>query len=191
MLFRPIQFKWEVEKFLEMLKQLRPKHLLEIGTARGGTLLPWTHVVAEDAVIVSIDLPGGPFGGGYPWPRKLVYKLFARGKQEVVLIRGDSHSLETAEKVKKVLRSRKLDFLFIDGDRSYKGVKRDFETYSPLVRKGGVIAFHDIVPGPHELVGGVPKFCKELKKGLRTNKVIEVVKDWNQRNGDIGLIIKD
>jgi hypothetical protein len=48
--------------------------------------------------------------------------------------------------------------LFIDGDHTYEGVRRDFEMYSPLVRKGGIIAFHDIYPGPEESVGGVPKF---------------------------------
>jgi len=45
------------------------------------------------------------------------------------------------------------------------------------VRKGGIIAFHDIVPGPQELVDGVPKFWKELKNKLGTNKVKEFIKD--------------
>jgi len=45
------------------------------------------------------------------------------------------------------------DFLFIDGDHTYEGVEGDFEMYSPLVRRGGIIAFHDIVPGPPENVG--------------------------------------
>jgi len=62
--------------------------------------------------------------------------------------------------------------------------------YSPLVRKGGIIAFHDIVPGPQENVGGVPKFWKELKKKLGTIKVMEIVKDWNQGGYGIGLVIK-
>jgi predicted O-methyltransferase YrrM len=48
-----------------------------------------------------------------------------------------------------VLNEQNLDFLFIDGDHTYKGVKEDFEMYSPLVRKGGVIAFHDITKHPH------------------------------------------
>jgi predicted O-methyltransferase YrrM len=39
-----------------------------------------------------------------------------------------------------------------------KGVKMDFEKYSPLVKKGGIIAFHDIIPGSYEYVGGVLSF---------------------------------
>ncbi|MEO0196406.1 MAG: class I SAM-dependent methyltransferase [candidate division WOR-3 bacterium] len=44
-----------------------------------------------------------------------------------------------------MLGNSKLDFLFIEGNHSYEGVKMDFEMYFPLVRKGGIIAFHDIV----------------------------------------------
>jgi predicted O-methyltransferase YrrM len=32
-------------------------------------------------------------------------------------------------------------------------MKRNFEMYSPLVREGGIVALHDIVPGPPENVG--------------------------------------
>ena len=33
-----------------------------------------------------------------------------------------------------------IDFLFLDGDHSYEGVRRDFENYAPLVRPGGIVA---------------------------------------------------
>ena len=44
------------------------------------------------------------------------------------------------------LGGAELDFLFIDGDHSYAGVKQDFEKYSGYVKRGGLIAFHDIRP---------------------------------------------
>lgn len=37
-----------------------------------------------------------------------------------------------------------IDFLFIDGDHSYTGVKQDFETWFPKLKKDGIIVFHDI-----------------------------------------------
>lgn len=40
-------------------------------------------------------------------------------------------------------RFSNIDFLFIDGDHSIKGCDYDFVNYSPLVKKGGFIAFHD------------------------------------------------
>lgn len=36
-----------------------------------------------------------------------------------------------------------LDFVYIDGDHSYKGVKSDIDLYYPKVRTGGVIGGHD------------------------------------------------
>ena len=53
---------------------------------------------------------------------------------------------ETLEAARGALEGRQVDVLFIDGDHAYDGVKRDYEMYGSLVRDGGVIAFHDIVP---------------------------------------------
>lgn len=91
--------------------------------------------------------------------------------------------------MKRILGGHKLDFLFIDGDHTYECVKKGFEMYSPLVRKGGLIAFHDIVPGPLECVGGVPKFWNEIKQKYGRDKVIEIVKDWKQGGYGIGVLM--
>ena len=186
-LYRPMQIRWEVERLAGMLRDLKPRYILEIGTARGGTLFIWTRVANEDALIISIDLPGGPFGGGYPLLKGFTYRLFARGRQRIVLVRGDSHSVETLRKVKRLLGERKLDFLFIDGDHSYEGVKKDFEMYTPLVRESGIIALHDIVPHPPETRCEVNRFWTEIK-GL--HKTIEIVRNREQRWAGIGVVLK-
>lgn len=38
---------------------------------------------------------------------------------------------------------RPISMLFIDGDHSYDGTKRDFEAWSPFVKPGGLVCFHD------------------------------------------------
>ncbi len=189
-LFKPFQVKEEIKDLLDILMELRPRFILEIGTAQGGTLLLLTKVASDNALIVSIDLPGGPFGGGYPALRKLVYRAWATKGQRIALIRGDSHDFKTLEKVKRVLKDAKLDFLFIDGDHSYEGVKKDFELYAPLVREDGIIALHDIVAGPVECVGGVPEFWKEIKSKLTKDGFVvkEIVKNWNRGGYGIGVI---
>ncbi|MGB5295671.1 MAG: class I SAM-dependent methyltransferase, partial [Thermoanaerobaculia bacterium] len=60
------------------------------------------------------------------------------------MIRGDSHRGDVLQELQSLLTGRPIDFLYIDGDHRYEGVRTDFEMYSPLVRPGGVIAFHDI-----------------------------------------------
>jgi len=196
LLFKPIQIPTEISAFVKIVQSIKPRYILEIGTARGGTLLLWTRVGSEDATIISIDLPGGSFGGGYPFLRRFVYIAFRRGRQKIILIRGDSHDPRTLEKCERILRGNKLDFLFIDGDHSYEGVRRDFAMYSPLVRKGGIIAFHDIIPDHFtrfgirscSTTGGVPKFWEDIKHDY---KHLEIVQNYEQDGYGIGIIWYD
>jgi len=46
-----------------------------------------------------------------------------------------------------------IDFLFIDGDHSEEGVMRDWREWSPFVKTGGRVAFHDA----RMFEGGWPK----------------------------------
>ena len=39
--------------------------------------------------------------------------------------------------------TKTIDILFIDGDHSYDGVKRDWDLFAPHVREFGVVIFHD------------------------------------------------
>ena len=66
------------------------------------------------------------------------------------------------------MNGNKLDFLFIDGDHSYNGVKLDFEMYAPMVRENGLIAFHDIA-GRWD---GVREFWTEIKQTYRYSHAV-------------------
>jgi len=182
---KPTQVKEEIMGLLKLLQNIKPKVVLEIGTARGGTLFLFTRVVQPDTTLISIDLLGGPFGGGYPTWRIPLYESFALPCQKIQLIRRDSHDPVTLGAIKNILDGRKVDFLFIDGDHSYEGVKRDFEMYSGLVGKGGIIAFHDICHHPPETGCEVNRFWVEVNKKYR---YLELVKDWEQGWAGIGVI---
>lgn len=172
---RPAQVKEEITKLLRLLAQHKPKFILEIGTAGGGTLFLFARASSPDAIIISIDLPGGRFSGGYPESRKHLYESFAMHKQKIHLVREDSHAPATFNIIKKILEGRKLDFLFIDGDHMYNGVKTDFEMYGKLVRKGGIIVFHDICPHPPQTGCEVNMFWCEIKDEY---EYMEIVRDW-------------
>lgn len=38
------------------------------------------------------------------------------------------------------------DYIFVDGDHTYQGVKSDIENYYPLLKSGGIMVFHDWLP---------------------------------------------
>ncbi len=161
-IIEPTQIRWELSSLAQIVESLHPRIILEVGTARGGTLFTFSRLAKDDAIIISIDLPGGNFGGGYPQWKESLYKKFAAGSQKIFLLRADSHSDQTVKKIRDILSGRKIDFLFIDGDHTYEGVAKDFTSYSSFVREGGIIAFHDIrSPEP---TYGVPRLWSELKQ---------------------------
>src|SRR5689334_8860376 len=63
---RPYQVDDEILGLLEELRTRAPQRLVEIGTAQGGTLFLMLRGLSPDARVVSVDLPRGRFGGGYP-----------------------------------------------------------------------------------------------------------------------------
>jgi predicted O-methyltransferase YrrM len=171
-LIHAMQVPTEILELLRQISALRARHIMEIGTARGGTLFALTRVAAPDAHLISLDLPGGTWGGGYPWWKVRLYRSLALSGQRIDLIRADSHSAASLDAVQQALGTQKLDVLFIDGDHTYAGAKQDFEQYGPLVRQGGIIAFHDIADHPSGRGGDVPKLWRELQTGRSTRELI-------------------
>jgi predicted O-methyltransferase YrrM len=181
----PSQVTSEILQLLNLLRSRPPKTILEIGTYRGGTFFLFSRVAASDALLISLDLPPDRFGHGYPAWRSGFFRSFAREQQKIELLLADSHQPATLGQVQTLLGGRKLDFLFIDGDHSYEGVKADYEMYSPLVGSGGWIAFHDIVPRKIATPNEVPRFWQQLKQ---SRPVTEFVADWDQDGFGIGVI---
>jgi predicted O-methyltransferase YrrM len=89
----------------------------------------------------------------------------------------------------EILDGRGIDLLFIDGDHRYKGVKKDFQLYSPLVKQNGLIVFHDIIYHPNVPECKVNKFWNEIKRKYKNAAFIDKQGDrgWGQWGG-IGVI---
>jgi predicted O-methyltransferase YrrM len=173
---RPVlmgQVRSEILQLGNLLKELAPIRSLEIGTNYGGTLFLLCTVSAPRAQIISVDLPFGAFGGGYPARKIPIFRQFPRNGQELHLVRADSHLVETKERVMRLLRDERLDFVFIDADHTYEGVSRDFEMYAPLVRSGGMVAFHDIVTHRQGTPCEVERFWNEVKRRYRYREFVE------------------
>lgn len=133
------QEPFELYHLLVSLQSIKPRVILEIGCDGGGSLVTW-HEAFPDALLIGVEVN--------PDSDALRHNLnrirLAGGK--IKMIYADSHNQTTVEHIKKTLNREaesEIDFLFIDGDHTYKGVKRDFELYSQLVRPGGAIALHD------------------------------------------------
>jgi predicted O-methyltransferase YrrM len=185
--FRTSQVRTEILQLLQLLQEQPPKTICEIGSYRGGTLALLSSAAHEAATMVSVDIH-------YPWNRRAVHSMLRRAGQRTVCLQADSHEPATVKAVMRQLHGQEIDFLFIDGDHSYAGVKSDFELFRPSVRRGGVIAFHDIVLDSRSRsstktaseVGEVPRFWSELKKSQVNTR--DLVHDSQQDGYGIGVL---
>ena len=184
--FKPLQVRSEICSLLTLVRELRPRRVMEIGTANGGTLLMWTRVAAPDAQLISLDLRGGAWGGGYGTWKAPVYRRFALPGQRIDQVRGDSHAASSLERVRSLLGGERLDFLMIDGDHSYEGVKQDYEMYAPLVRSGGLVAFHDVAECDPRHQCDVTRLWREVR--ARHAEQYEFIEDPKQGWGGIGVV---
>ena len=183
---KPMQYPEELVELAKIIYEKKPKTILEIGTARGGTLFLASQLADDNALVISIDLPDGMYGGGYPNWKIPLYKSFKKKNQTIELIQGDSHSEEILNKLKSILKEKKIDYLFIDGDHTYEGVKHDFETYTKLLNNHAIVAFHDIVTDRSEIPNHfVYEYWNEIKNNYKHK---EFIKDKNQSKLGIGVL---
>ena len=109
-----------------------------------------------------MDLPGR-----IPYIKRRFYRSF-NNDVNIIFIEGNSHDSQTINELENVLRDEKIDFLFIDGDHSYIGVKEDFHKYKRFIAKGGIIALHDI----KSIQFGVRKFWDEIKEHYEYTEIV-------------------
>ncbi len=175
---RSLQIQSEIMALANEVAALKPKTILEIGTARGGTALIWAHLASERLITCDILDKRGftDLVKAFPPPGNPC---------KVDVLVGDSHDPAFVETVKNSLNGRSVDFLFIDGDHTEDGVALDYENYRQFVRPGGLIAFHDIVDDQPLPTNQVQHFWKKVKGG---NEVKEFVNDPAQCGFGIGVI---
>jgi predicted O-methyltransferase YrrM len=166
-----LQKEGELAGLLAILADAQPQIIVEIGCDAGGTLFAWRQL--NPYRLIGIELPKAGFHSGKP---------LNRFGAEVII--GDSHEQATFDALTGLLDGELVDFLFIDGDHTYEGVKRDFEMYSPLVRPDGLIVFHDICPHPGQPDVGVDMLWRQLGKGAVKDEIIVDPPTW----GGVGVL---
>lgn len=179
------QVPFEIEALMAKLRELQPRTIVEVGTHKGGNSFLFCHAVTSATRVVGVDLC-------VQNADKLIH--FARKGQRYFALHGDSQTESMKQRVEACLGGAQVDFLFIDGDHSYAGVKADFELYAPLVRSGGLIALHDIVADHRTrygrdtgcYAGDVYRYWAELKSRYNC---VELVADAEQDGFGIGVVL--
>jgi predicted O-methyltransferase YrrM len=142
---------------------------VEIGVFEGVNTALIAQTIKPEGVLYGVDpFFKGSLGICYS---KLITKKGLKSdtiKQKVKLI--EKLSFDAIDDVPKT-----IDFIFIDGDHSYEGLKKDWELYSAKVALNGIIALHDTTvpdfdPGRSEL-GSIAFYGDVISKDDRFVKI--------------------
>ena len=114
--------------------------------------------------------------------------------------------LETSERAFYdyfVRQDIKIDYLHIDGDHSYEGVKKDFELYSTIMSENGLITIHDTDKYYHDTLvvaegakkdfvpfDGPAKFVNELKNNSEWDLVnLKNFRNFTSKATSTGIVL--
>jgi len=159
--------------FIPRLMTQARKDLWEQGIFEGNNSTEWGDI----GTTIIIDASNG-IGGFTDWTDENSF-LRQHFSPQVIL--------ETSERAFYdyfVRQEIKIDYLHIDGDHSYEGVKKDFELYSTIMSENSIITIHDTDQNYHntflvpdnqkenfDTFDGPAKFIKELENNTDWNLV--------------------
>jgi cephalosporin hydroxylase len=115
--------------YQELLHELRPDYVVEIGSANGGTTLYLAHLcdLIGRGTIISIDIDRSRYAVEHP---------------RIKTFTGDSSSPEIFNAVRDLVRDGKV-LVIHDGDHTARKVKQDIDLYHTLVSVGSYLIVED------------------------------------------------
>jgi hypothetical protein len=132
------------DAFPAVLNRLGLQRGAEIGVAFGGhseAILQNTSVTKLYAIDSYQHRP--EYDDPMNLPQPVFDRLFERTGQRLGVF-GDRVQQIRLDSVDAATRiDEPLDFVYIDGDHSYQGIRDDLEAWFPLIREGGILAGHD------------------------------------------------
>jgi predicted O-methyltransferase YrrM len=171
-----------------LIRQQKPKRILCIGS-RHGYIPAILAQACKDNDFGSVDFvdagfdsdnEGGWTGVGY-WKTREGKNCFNNfGLDNYITL-----FIITTLEFSKRYPDRVYDYIYIDGDHSFKGVALDFKLFLPRLTKGGYMIFHDICVKEKKPEGnyGVWKLWEKLEKQFKGIKI-------NYPGSGLGIIQK-
>lgn len=154
-----------------ILRNIRPENILCIGSKKG--FIPAILALAcRDNNMGHVDFVDAGYDEETPekhwsgigfWKKENPTDHFSKiGVADYIT----TFVMTTKEFAKKIPRKR-YQYIYIDGDHSYDGVKLDYKLFWPKLDSGGFMCFHDIIATGYLDKGkfGVKKFWSELTSG--------------------------
>jgi cephalosporin hydroxylase len=115
--------------YQELLFEVRPQVLVEIGSFKGGTTLFFAHLfdLLGEGLVVSVDIDR---------------TQFAARHERIVTVTGDSSSSDVIGQVRALCKGKRT-IVVHDGDHRKGQVLADLALYAPLVTPGSYLVVED------------------------------------------------
>ena len=132
----------------ELIKEFKPKSMLEIGVYRGQVISAWALVARE--LDLTCEIHGiSPFTSAGDEVSTYIstidyYEDVIKNFKHFSLDLPKLHcGFSTDFEMIEVIKSRTWDFIYIDGSHDYDVVKSDFDNCSSVLSSGGIIVLDD------------------------------------------------
>ena len=113
------------------------QRVVEIGVYEGVTTRALAGALDDGAELFGVD----PFFRGrlgICWSKPIAHREVSRARPNCKVEFVEQLSFDAADEI-----MGDFDLVFIDGDHSWDGIRRDWNDWSPRVRPDGIIALHD------------------------------------------------
>ena len=177
----------EIKEFSEyLLKYLDGGTIVEVGLGYyGSTHFLWRMMFDKVITIENQNDRIKEFGLN----TQKYYGKWVLDDNKSFFIHGDSNSPKTVGNLYNLTKGEEIDILFIDALHSYESVLTDWLVYSPRVKKGGVVAFHDCEKR-YPNSKGVAEFIDDLENGSVDGSTREIKKIVRSKTQGIAWYIK-
>ncbi len=131
----------EKRKLFELSAKLKNGYALEIGSFIGASACFIAAAINQQTKLICIDTwENDAMSEGKRDTKKEFDDNTNTYKDKIIKVQG--YSTKVIADVTTI--TTKIDLLFIDGDHSYEGCKADWDLYSPYLKSGSCVIFHDI-----------------------------------------------
>lgn len=187
---RKTTMTWLIDKEFQRNKKLNNVNVLEIGSWAGSSTVIWAKTCKKynKGKVFAIDTWHGsisePLQMRLASKKEFVFNLFLHNirssnlENYVVPLRGMS------DEIFSVIKNKRFDFIYIDGDHSYSKFKKDLEDYSTLVKNGGIICGDDLELTAEE--ADISEMIENREKGFTIDNYLKII-----YHPGITLAIKD
>lgn len=168
-----IQRPAELAELLVLVSALQPRSIVELGVNVGGTLWAFSEICPAAQLIAVDNQQDG-------------VEARRDHRDLATFVLGNTHSVKTKKQICALLDDGQADVIFLDADHSYRATTMDWRDYSPMVRPGGLFAFHDIEPNPHPGFGSHLVWQEIRNTGRPTIEI--VARDDGMSQCGIGVV---